>query len=392
MINNDAIIVCSNCVLDSTIQNISFNENGVCNFCSGFFIENARKPRRDPNDLSAGLTSVIEVIRKKGQGKRYDCIIGLSGGVDSSYLAWLVRKHNLRPLAVHLDNGWNSELAVSNMEKVCSKLQIDLVTHVIDWVEFRDIQLSFLKASVAHVDAPTDHAIFATLYMFAKKYGIKYILDGINTNTEYTRNDMMDAGYNYMDYSQIKGIHKKFGKEPFITFPRMTMFMKFINQAVFGIRQLSLLNIIDYNKLTAIETLKKEIQWKPYDGKHHESLYTKWHQLVYLPSKFKFDIRKLHLSDLVLSGQLSREQALAELARISITAIEKKELTCYVQKKLGLSESEYVAMLTTTRKTYRDYPNSKWLLNIFQRLKKFLAKNVKPLAAGPVLDSLSYIF
>lgn len=376
MENTDKIIICSNCVLDSTIDKISFNKDGICNFCTEFFFENLNTKKLNANGLQAKLNVTIQSVKTAGKKKRYDCVIGLSGGVDSSYLAYLTKEYNLRPLAVHLDNGWNSELAVSNIEKVCKKLQIDLITYVIDWNEFRDIQLSFLKASVANSDAPTDHAIFAILYRIAKKHNIKYILDGVNTNTEYVRKDMMDAGYTHIDFSQIKGIHKKFGKEPMKTYPSMSMFMKFVNQTVLGIKQISLLNLLDYNKAVATTTLMDKIGWKPYDGKHHESLFTKWHQLVYLPNKFKFDIRKLHYSDLILSGQMERQDALDALAVNPITAIQKEDLCIYVRKKLGLTQDQYNAILNAQPKSYDDYPNAKWVLDLYNRIKKFLIKVV----------------
>ena len=372
MKNTDQLTICTNCVLDTTIKNISFNDTGVCNFCTDFMLENLHQPKPATKVLEAKMQATIRAIKAAGKGKPYDCIIGVSGGVDSSYLAYLTHKSGLRPLAVHLDNGWNSELAVSNIEKVCKNLNIDLITYVIDWTEFRDIQLAFLQASVAHADNPTDHAIFATLYQFAKKYKIRYILDGVNTNTEYVRKDMMDAGYMYIDFGHIRSIHKKFGKVPMRTYPGMSLAMKFINRFVLGIRQISLLNLMDYNKSEATITLMDKIGWRPYDGKHHESLYTKWHQLVYLPHKYNFDIRKLHYSDLILSGQMDRYEALQKLGNFPLSNVQLEDLCAYVRKKLGLSKMEYDAILNAAPKTYKEYPNSKWMLDVYKQLKRIL--------------------
>jgi N-acetyl sugar amidotransferase len=358
---------CTRCVLDSTIKGISFNEKGVCKFCEEF--DKATTVEMSKDEKKNALNSLVKKIQADGKGKEYDCIIGLSGGVDSSYVAYLTKQFGLRPLAIHLDNGWNAELAVNNIENICNKLKIDLSTYVINWQEFKDLQIAFLKASVANAETPTDHAIFASLYKLARKFNIKYILDGNNKNTEFVRKELTSGGYAYTDLSQIKDIHRRFGKVKLKTFPMMGMLNKFFKNKFFGIKQISILNYTDYNKFDAVEVLKKEFEWKPYDGKHHESVFTKWHQLVYLPRKFNFDKRKVHLSDLVLSKQMSRDEALSELEKKTVTDLDLQQLEEYIQKKLGLSEVEYSQIMNAPPRDFTDYRNSKWIINLYYRLK-----------------------
>jgi hypothetical protein len=228
------LIVCSNCVLDSSEPNISFDENGVCRYCNDYFeLNNFAKNQLSESEKSLKLNKDIIQIKKDGVGKEYDCIIGLSGGVDSSYVAYLVKKYGLRPLAIHLDNGWDAELAVKNIENLCKKLDIDLYTHVINWEEFKDLQLSFLKASVRNAEAPTDHAIFAVLYNLAFKFKIKWIIDCVNHATEYTRDGAAAGGYAYSDLKQITGIHKIFGTIKLRTYPKLSYYKKYIYKYFF---------------------------------------------------------------------------------------------------------------------------------------------------------------
>jgi N-acetyl sugar amidotransferase len=357
--------MCTKCVLDSSESSVSFNEQGVCNYCE----ELGRKSKSKRTTSKEILDQLVIQIKKKGRGKEYDCIIGLSGGVDSSYVAYVAKQYGLRPLAVHLDNGWNNELAVSNIENICKKLDIDLYTHVIDWEEFKDLQKSFLTAGVANAEAPTDHAIFAILYHLAEKFKIKTIIDGVNDATEKPRPTFTGGGYIYADLKQINGIHRKFGSIPLKSFPKMSFYKKFFFRNVLKIRQISILNYIDYNKSKAIKLLQDELNWRDYGGKHHESLFTKWHQVVYLPQRFNFDKRKLHFSDLILAGEMNRDEAIQELQSPPIHANELKILEEYVQKKLGYTKLEYDQLLESPPKSYRDYPNDEWILKIFMKLK-----------------------
>jgi hypothetical protein len=290
--------------------------------------------------------------------------------VDSSYVAWLVKNQGLRPLAVHFDNGWNSELAVSNIEQICSRLDIELYTYVVDWEEFRDIQVAFLKAGVANAETPTDHAIFATLYNLAKKFKVQYIVDGVNHATEFVRRNFTASGWVYSDLKHLKAIHKIFGTIPLNTFPTMSFYKKAWLQKMMGIRQVSILNFTDYVKEDALQMLQKELGWRNYGSKHHESTFTKWHQIIYLPKRFGFDKRRMHLSDLILGGQISREQALEELNKPAVSAVELKELEKYVQKKLGLSPLEYQKLLISPPVSYKEYPNDEKVLKLYQQFKK----------------------
>jgi N-acetyl sugar amidotransferase len=364
--------ICTKCVLDSSVPNISFDETGVCNFCQT--LVGRDKLIQDSHEVrKTKLDAIVGQIKKEGEGKEYDCIIGVSGGVDSSYVSYLVKNLGLRPLAIHLDNGWDAELAVSNIRNLCVKLDIDLYTHVIDWQEFRDLQVSFLKASVANAEAPTDHAIFAILYKMARKYKIKWIVDGVNTATEFPR-DAIDAGggYTYSDLRQILGIHKLFGKIKLKSYPTMSYYKKLFFRHVLKVRQFSILDYVDYDKEKAKELLINQLDWRSYGGKHHESIFTKWHQVVYLPTKFKFDKRKIHLSDLILSKQLTREEALVELSKKAISDEDRRELEKYVVKKLDLTEEEYQKILNATPVSFSQYPNDLWAINLYKQLKKYL--------------------
>ncbi len=360
--------ICTKCVLDTSETGIYFDSMGVCNFCLQFEKSNPLQTQQNIIE-SNQLNNLIDKVKLTGKNNKYDCIIGLSGGVDSSYLAWLVKEKGLRPLAVHFDNGWNSEIAVGNIEQTCKNLEIELYTYVVDWEEFRDLQLSFLKAGVANAEAPTDHGIFATLYNLAAKFKIKFIIDGVNIATEFVRKDFQAAGWAYADLKHLKAIHRRFGSIPLKTFPTLSLYKKFWLQKVIGIRQISLLNYIDYNKNEAIELLKNKLGWRSYGSKHHESTFTKWHQVVYLPTRFGFDKRKFHLSDLILFNQISRKEALNQLTQPSLGAKEKAELEEYVQKKLGLSKGDYSTLIYSNPVPYTAYPNNAALINLYQKYK-----------------------
>jgi N-acetyl sugar amidotransferase len=360
---------CVQCVLDTSEPMIQFDEKGVCNYCRQYKEEHRPKLKSE-KEKKVEFERLVEKIRASGKGRQYDCIIGLSGGVDSSYVAWLVKNQGLRPLAVHFDNGWNSELAVSNIEQICSRLDIELYTYVVDWEEFRDIQVAFLKAGVANAETPTDHAIFATLYNLAKKFKVQYIVDGVNHATEFVRRNFTASGWVYSDLKHLKAIHKIFGTIPLNTFPTMSFYKKAWLQKMMGIRQVSILNFTDYVKEDALQMLQKELGWRNYGSKHHESTFTKWHQIIYLPKRFGFDKRRMHLSDLILGGQISREQALEELNKPAVSAVELKELEKYVQKKLGLSPLEYQKLLISPPVSYKEYPNDEKVLKLYQQFKK----------------------
>ncbi len=366
--------ICSCCVMDISVPGIHFDSAGVCNFCR----DASARLRRD---LFVGpghegkLDRLLRDIRAAGAGRPYDCVIGVSGGVDSSYTAWLVkRKFGLRPLAVHLDNGWNSELAVQNIERLLKALDIDLYTHVIDWEEFRDLQLAFIKSSIPNSEIPTDHGITALLYRMAAKHGVRYIISGGNLATEVVMPDswMHDA----KDLRLLKAIHRRFGSRPLRTFPMMSYRRLAWYILVRRVRYVGILNYVDYNKTQAIETLERELGWRRYAAKHFESIYTRFFQGYLLPRKFGMDKRRPHCSSLIVSGQLTRGEALKELAGEPYDPQLAREDTAYIRKKFGLSEAEFEAIMAAPVKSSDDYPNTTKMLT---RLRP-LVERIKDLA------------
>ena len=330
---------CSITVMDNIADpNISFDDQGVCNY-----VHEYRKAEQEGvfggEEGRSKLEAIVAEIKQKGKGKKYDCLIGVSGGVDSTYVAWLVKQHGLRPLAVHLDNGWNSELAVKNIENIISRLGIDLYTLVINWEEFRDIQLAYLKASVVDIEVVSDHAIFATMYKLAKEQNIGYIISGTNIVTEH----IMPPTWLYhkMDFANLKDIHDKFGTVKLKTYPTFD-FKKYVYySAVLRLVPISILNYVPYNKHEVKEVIKRELGWKDYGGKHHESIFTKFYQAYILPEKFKIDKRKAHLSTLICSGQISKEEALEELKQPLYPEADLQNDIEYVLKKFGLTRKEF---------------------------------------------------
>jgi len=329
---------CVRCVMDTVGDDqITFNDQGICKYCQHYY-EFLAPQIPKPTLAKAILSGKIEEIKKEGAGKRYDSILGLSGGVDSSYLAYLADSLGLRPLCIHFDNGWNSELAVQNIQHIVNKLGFDLETFVIDWREFRDLQRSYFKAGVIDIEALTDHAIFASIYHCAFRLGIKYILSGSNLVTEgiLPRNWI----HNKTDYINILDIQKKYGTLSLSSYP-------FIDKKIKnkikngGVQTVELLNWVQYNKMEAIETLKREFDWQDYGGKHHESVFTKFYQSYILPTKFKVDKRKAHLSTLICSGQVTREEAIRELEKPLYQTEALRQDKDYVLKKLGFTEEEF---------------------------------------------------
>lgn len=361
--------MCTRCIMDTSEPTITFDNEGVCRFCRDHEHDMLKK-KRTPQELGHILSNTIEQIKADGKGKRYDCIIGLSGGVDSSYVAYLVKELGLRPLGVHFDNGWNAELAVYNIESICKKLDIDLYTHVVDWEEFKDLQLSFLKAGVANAEAPTDHGIFALLYRVARKHGVKHIIDGANTSTEYQRKGNMAGGWAYSDLRQIKGIHDRFGTKKLRSYPTMSLIQKMMYRLVFGIKQFSILDHVEYKKEKVKAFMKEKLDWREYGGKHHESLFTKWHQVVYLVKRFGYDKRRPHLSDLIYSEQITRDQAAHEIEMSPIPLNDILELETYIKKKFGFSDQEYADLISSPPVSYKQYPNDEWLMSLYKRYFK----------------------
>jgi N-acetyl sugar amidotransferase len=329
-----------NCV-DSRI---SFDENGVCNYCKEYdLLKNLLVFEGEKGELA--LQNKIREIKEKSNGAKYDCILGLSGGVDSSYLALLAKKYGLNPLCLHFDNGWNSEQSVQNIENIVNRLNFDLITCVINWEEFRDLQRAYLLAGVIDIEALTDHAIFASLYKIALEKNISYVLSGSNVVTE----GILPSHWTHRksDFINIKSIHKKFGKIPIKSFPLLNLKLK--NQIKkYRIETVELLNWIPYNKFKAKQKLMEELSWKDYGGKHYESKFTKFYQAFILPTKFGVDKRKAHLSTLICSGQISRQQALEEMELPLYNKLDFKNEKAFVIKKLGFNEFEFDELMKQT--------------------------------------------
>lgn len=360
--------------MDSTASEIEFDQNGVCNFCRHYdeVLVNDLFADKDGQEK---LDKLISQIKEKGKNRDYDCLIGLSGGVDSSYVAYLVRrKYGLRALAVHLDNGWNTELSVANVEQLVKRLDIDLQTYVLDWKEFRDIQISFLKSSISNIEIPTDHAIWALLIKTAAKMKIPYIIAGNNVVTE----SIMPESWLYgsKDSKLIKSIHNKFGKVKMNTFPSLTTF-NYVDYLLFrGIRWIPILNYIPYVKADAKQFLTDELGWRDYGGKHYESIFTRFFHAYYLPVKFGYDLRKSYLSALICSGQISREEAMDEIQKPPASPEMLSNDLEYVLKKLRLSQEEFEKILQTQNKTYKDYPNNDKLWKRYRKIIKIARKRI----------------
>ena len=363
---------------DIADPNISFDDKGVCNYYYEYF-EKEHQHVKKGKEGADFFQKKINEIKQAGKNKPYDCILGLSGGVDSSYLAYLAKKEGLRPLVVHFDNGWNSELAVKNIETIVSLLGFDLYTYVINWEEFKDLQLAYLKASVIDIEVITDHAIAATLYQLAAKHKINYFLSGYNIVTEAILPKAWV--FSKQDAENIKDIHKHYGTVPLKTFPMLTMAKKRYYSMLMNVESVPLLNYVDYNKNKVKDLLQKELNWKDYGGKHYESIWTRFYQGYILPEKFKVDKRKAHLSTLICSGQITKEEALEELKQPIYNANQLEEDKEFVLKKLGLSENQFNKLMalsphphtkfkTESNSYFEKYPILKPLKGIYSSLKQ----------------------
>ncbi|MHC5113739.1 MAG: N-acetyl sugar amidotransferase [Planctomycetota bacterium] len=347
--------MCTQCIMDTSDPEIRFDENGVCNHCHDF--EHAVATRVFPGEIGRRkMMEVVDQIKTQGADKEYDCIIGLSGGVDSSYVAYLVKQLELRPLVVHLDNGWNSESAVRNIENIVKALGFHLHTEVLDWEEFRRLQVAFLRASTPDSEIPTDHAIVTTMFRLACRERVPYIVEGSNVVTELMVPRTWSHGHS--DWRYIKYLNDHFGGTRLKTYPHYTYFDHTVRfPRMVKTQRFPILDYVDFNKLEAKEVLKKELGWKDYGGKHYESIYTRFYQGYILPTKFGFDKRRSHLSCLVKDGKITRDEALAEMEKPAIPEPQLSEDRAFVIKKLGLTEDEFEAIMKAPRRTFWDYPS-----------------------------------
>jgi len=365
--------ICSRCVMDTSDPHIVFDDGG-CNHCRRYDRRIAEEVHRGA-DGARQIERIVEVIRAEGRGKPYDCIAGVSGGVDSTYVLYKLKELGLRPLAVHFDNGWNSEVAVSNIKSTLSRLKVDLFTYVVDWEEFRDLQLSFIKASVPNCEIPTDHAITATLVKTAQKYNVHYVVNGSNVTTE----GILPLAWVYYshDLRHIKALHRRFGTVPMRTFPQLSLYKFAALLAARRYRVFNLLNYLDYDKTQAVETIKSEVGWQPYGHKHYESIYTRFYQGYYLVKKFGFDKRRAHLSALVCAGQLTRDEALRTLQEDPYAGQDLSVDYDFVVKKLGISPDEFQGYVAAQNKQHTDYPNDLAFIRRFGTLAEWTKRRAK---------------
>lgn len=358
---NKELKICSRCIYDEHVPNITFDDNGVCSYC--LMMDGLQEEYKTgmPEGIAA-FKEVLEQIKKEGQGKKYDCVIGVSGGTDSSFMLHMaVKEWGLRPLAVHYDNTWNTAIATENIRKVLGKLNIDLYTHVVDNKESDDIFKAFFKAGVPELDGPTDIALAEVLYRGAKKYGVKYILEGHSYKSE----GVSPLGIMYVDGKYISTIHKRFGKMKMKTFPNMPLisFLKWI--ILFKIKKVRPLWYIPYSKEKARELLEKEYGWQYYGGHHLENRMTAFHHSVYHPQRFGLDQRNNSLSAAVRSGVMKREDALVEYA--TPPKVEP-ELVAYFKKRLGLTDAEYDELMKAPKKFFWDYKTYKKTFELMRPL------------------------
>jgi hypothetical protein len=353
ILNSDdpGYLQCAVTVMDNVADpDFAIDENGICNY----FYEYERISNEvllPDKSREEALTLLVDTIKREGRGKPYDCITGVSGGIDSSFLIHEAKRWGLRPLIVHFDNGWNSEIAVHNIDKIISKTGYDLYTIVVNWEEFRDLQLSYFKAGVVDLEVPTDHAIAAVWYKLA---------EAIMPKT---------WNFNKTDYVNLSNIHRKFGKGKFKTYPIYGFKEQYFDALLGGVKYLKPLNLTDFNKEQAKATIKSDFGWVDYGGKHYESVFTKFYQAFILPQKFKIDKRKAHLSNLILSGQITRSQALAELNKPLYDSNELDVEMEYVLKKLGMSKKELETYISKPGVPHLAYGKQQFITDQFPFLK-----------------------
>lgn len=350
--------------MDTTDSNIVFDEKGVCDHCNTFYKDIKPFWHTDERGHNA-LNEIVKKIKKEGQGKEFDCLMGMSGGIDSSYLLYMmVEKYGLRPLVFHVDAGWNSQIAVNNIEKLVDGLGLDLYTEVIDWEEMKSLQLAFFKSGVPHVDTPQDHSFFATMYKFASQHNIKHILTGGNYSTECVRNPL-EWMYYQSDSIQLKDIYKKHGDGKLKNYPVTNiLWHKVYLPYIKGIKLIRPLDFIPYNKDEAMQLLVEKYGYQKYPQKHFESRFTRFYEAYWLTEKFGYDTRKVQYSSLILTGQMTREEALEKLKQPAYNPDTIKEEFEYVATKLGITVEELQSYFDGPNRTYKDYRSQESVYNL----------------------------
>ena len=356
--------------MDTTDSKIGFDDQGVCDHCRTYRTDILPRWHTDERGRHE-LEQIAERIKREGRNKDFDCIIGMSGGIDSSYLTYIAKEMlGLRPLVFHVDAGWNSQVAVNNIEKLVEGLGLDLFTEVIDWEEMRDLQLAFFKSGVPHIDTPQDHAFFATMYNFAEKHGVKYILTGGNYSTECVRNPI-EWMYYQSDSIQLRDIHRQFGTRPLVKFPitsilRHKVYLRWIKR----IRVVRPLDCVPYTKAESMRLLQERFGWQPYPQKHFESRFTRFYESFWLPKKFGYDTRRVQYSSLILTGQMSRNEALERLKLPAHDPATINEEFEYIATKLGISMGELQGYLDAPNRSYLDYRSQQTVYAIGARVMR----------------------
>ena len=365
--------ICTNCIMDTSDPNITFDENHICDYCNNF--QSEIKPNWNINAKGAAeLADLADKIKLAGRGKDFDCIIGLSGGLDSSYAAYIAKeKMGLRPLLFHVDAGWNTDQAVGNIEKLVNGLGLDLYTEVINWEEMKDLQVAFLKSQIADQDLPQDTAFFSALYKFARKNDIKYVLTGANYSTECCREPEEWGAYPGIDKRLIGDIHARFGSFNLKSFPIVDIFIyKVLYQKLLGMQIVKPLNLVPYIKKEAEQELASLFGWQKFQHKHHESRFTRFYEDYWMPRKFGFHKRRAHFSSLILTGQMTREEALARISQPEMDEHFLHQEFEYVAHKLGLTVTELQEIFEGKNKTYHNYKNKRWAIGVGAKIMRIL--------------------
>ena len=370
------MISCTDCIMNCSIEEFKIDKNGKCNFCQEWENEKNKFINFSERQISINLSEIKNKLLTLKNNQKYDCVIGLSGGVDSSFVVFQAWKLGLNPIVIHMDNGWNSKTSNYNINKILEKTNFDYKTLILNWNEFKELQISFLKAGVPDIELITDHAIFSFIIKFALEQKIKFIISGVNFATEHST--VPSWGWRKDDFNHIKKIHKIFGRKELVNFPKMYPFKKFYYEKVKKkIEVINILDLINYKSFQAKEILKKEFDWQDYGGKHHESFFTMFFQGYILPRKFKIDKRLLHFSCLIRNKELTRNEAL-ELMKLTILDTQKeKQYINFFKKKLSLSDLEFEQIMKSKPRRHEDYDTNFFQNSVFRFLKKTIKKIIK---------------
>lgn len=368
----DKYQICTNCIMDTSDTTLTFDERGFCDYCQNY--EQNIGPNWHPGEEGTReILPTIEKIKEAGKNRDHDCLIGISGGLDSSYVAYVAKeKFGLRPLMFHCDTGWNSDLGVSNIQNIIEGMDLDLVTEVVNWEEMRDLQRAFFKSGVPFVDTPQDLALFSALYNFAADNDFKYIITGGNNSTECVR-ESLEWTYFSTDMRHVRDIHSKFGERPLTTFPTCDILKyRVYYRWLKGIRVIKLLDSVSFTKEAAIQELRDKFGWQPYPQKHYESRFTRFYESFWTPTKFGYDKRRAYLSSLILTGQVTREAAIEKISTPELDEKTMEKEFEYVASKLGWTVEEFTDILNGENKTYKDYKNNHFLITLGARIYNLL--------------------